>query len=182
MIYGTPIKGEDGLYHAKVTTDDNKRRYVQVKNAKVIDASSDVTFDLSEAKGVNVVDEIHATNIQTAIENSASWFGKNLQDKTIEKIYTKEDTLTADRIHATKVFNSAKEIVDFDVLTPGTECSVMLEYAGLWFAKKAFGPTWNLVQVKINPPPAPEPEPEPEPESTPEMEAYPDDFVIEDDE
>jgi hypothetical protein len=27
-------------------------------------------------------------------------------------------------------------------------CSVIVEFAGLWFAKKAFGPRWNLVQVK----------------------------------
>jgi hypothetical protein len=62
----------------------------------------------------------------------------------------------------------------------------MLEYAGLWFAKKAFGPSWNLVQVKLNPEPEPTPEPEPEPEPTPEpepeIEAYPEDIVIEDDE
>jgi hypothetical protein len=66
----------------------------------------------------------------------------------------------------------------------------MLEYAGLWFAKKVFGPQWNLVQVVMlpepepEPEPTPEPEPEPEPEPTPEpeVEAYPDDIVIEDDE
>ena len=186
MIYGTPQKGDDGFYHAKVRTDDNKRCYVQVKNLKVVDVSSEVTFDLTDAKGLDKIENIHANNIRSAAENSLTWFGKNLQEKAIEKIYTKEDTLSAERISATKVFDSRKELVDFEVLTPGTECSVMLEYSGLWFAKKAFGPTWNLVQVKINPPPTPEPEPEPEPEPTPdpepEIEAYPDDFVMEDDE
>ena len=29
-------------------------------------------------------------------------------------------------------------------------CSIFVEFAGIWFAKKAFGPTWNIVQVKIH--------------------------------
>jgi hypothetical protein len=73
-----------------------------------------------------------------------------------------------------------------DVTLTGIKCSIMLEYAGLWFAKKAFGPTWNLVQVKMNPEPVQEPEPtpesDPEPEPEPEVESYPDEIVIEDDE
>lgn len=191
MIYGSLSKGEDGLYHTKALTDEKKRCYVQVKNLKVSDNDgSEVTFDLSNAVGVEKVEDIHSKNIAHAIENSATWFGKQLPEKTISKVYTKEDTLSADRISATKVFDAKKELVDFEVLTPGTECSTMFEYAGLWFAKKAFGPTWNLVQVKLNPVPEPEPEPEPTPEPEPEVvaepepeiEAYPDEYVIEDDE
>ena len=182
MIYGSLSKGEDGLYHVSALTEEKKRCYVQVKNAKVVDADADVTFDLSNAVGVDKVEAIHAKNVESAIENSQTWFGKQLPEQTINKVYTKEDTLSADRIGATKIFNAKKELVDFEVLTPGTECSVMLEYAGLWFAKKAFGPTWNLVQVKLNPVPEPEPEPEVVPEPEPEIEAYPDEIVIEDDE
>jgi hypothetical protein len=186
MIYGSLSKGEDGLYHVSALTEEKKRCYVQVKNAKVVDVDTDVTFDLSSAVGVDKVEAIHAKNVESAIENSKTWFGKQLPEQTINKVYTKEDTLSADRIGATKVFDAKKELADFEVLTPGTECSVMLEYAGLWFAKKAFGPTWNLVQVKLNPVPEPTPEPEPEPEVVPEpepeIEAYPDEIVIEDDE
>ena len=189
MIYGTLSKGEDGLYHVKALTQDKKRCYVQVRNAVVTDdASGEVTFDLTDATGVENIENIHANNIAAANEHSATWFGKQLPEKTITKVYTKEDTLSADRISATKIFNSKKELVDEDVTLTGIKCSIMLEYAGLWFAKKAFGPTWNLVQVKMNPEPVQEPEPtpesdpEPEPESEPEVESYPDEIVIEDDE
>lgn len=186
MIYGTLSKGEDGLYHVSALTEEKKRCYLQVKNAKVVDVDTDVTFDLSGAIGVDKIEAIHANNVESAIENSKTWFGKQLPEQTIHKVYMKEDTLSADRIAATKVFDVRKELVDFEVLTPGTECSVMFEYTGLWFAKKAFGPTWNLVQVKLNPVPEPAPEPESEPEVVPEpepkIEAYPDEYVIEDDE
>ena len=45
-------------------------------------------------------------------------------------------------------------------------CSIFVEFAGIWFAKKAFGPTWNLVQVKIH-----EEEITPEP-TEPEIDEY----------
>jgi len=187
MIYGSLSKGEDGLYHVKALTEDKKRCYVQVKNAKVVDdVSGEVTFDISDATGVEKIEAIHTQNLTSAIENSETWFGKKLTEKTINKVYTKEDTISAERIPATKVFDASKQLTQIEAFSPGTSCTIMLEYAGLWFAKKAFGPSWNLVQVKLNPEPEPTPEPEPEPEPTPEpepeIEAYPEDIVIEDDE
>ena len=41
-------------------------------------------------------------------------------------------------------------MVDFEIMQPGKGCNVILEFAGLWFAKKAFGSSWNIVQVKIH--------------------------------
>ena len=187
MIYGTLAKGEDGLYHVKAVTDEKRRCYVQVKNALVTeDTDDEVTFDLSSAVGVEKVEDIHANNIAAANENSVTWFGKQLPEKTITKVYTKQDTLSADKISATKVFGANKERLAEVQNLVGSKCSIMLEYAGIWFAKKAFGPQWNLVQVRMLPEPEPEPTPEPEPEPTPEpepeVEAYPDEIVIEDDE
>ncbi len=192
MIYGsTPSKGEDGLYYVKATTDGGKRCYVQVKNVVVTeDTDDEVTFDLSGAVGVENVEAIHANNIAAANENSVAWFTKQLPKKTISKLYTKQDTLFTDKISATKVFGANKERLTEVPNLVGSKCSIVLEYAGLWFAKKVFGPQWNLVQVVMlpepepEPEPTPEPEPEPEPEPTPEpeVEAYPDDIVIEDDE
>ena len=187
MIYGALSKGEDGLYHVKAVTDEKKRCYVQVKNVLVTeDTDDEITLDLTGAIGVEKVEDIHANNITAANENSVTWFGKQLPEKTITKVYTKQDTLSADKISATRVFSANKELLSEAPSLVGSKCSIMLEYAGLWFAKKAFGPQWNLVQVRMLPEPKPEPEPEPEPEPTPEpepeVEAYPDEIVIEDDE
>jgi len=192
MIYGkTPSKGEDGLYHVKAMTDGGKRCYVHVKNVVVTDdTDAELTFDLSGAVGVENVEAIHANNIDAANENSVAWFTKQLPKKTISKLYIKQDTLSADKISATKVFGANRERLTEVPNLVGSKCSIMLEYAGLWFARKKFGPQWNLVQVVMlpepepepEPTPEPEPEPTPEPEPEPEVEAYPDDIVIDDDE
>jgi len=51
----------------------------------------------------------------------------------------------------------------------------LIEFSGLWFAKKAFGPSWNLVQVKVHEEKKSEPE-------IHEKESYPDEYTIQDDE
>jgi hypothetical protein len=51
------------------------------------------------------------------------------------------------------VFSPDQEVIEFESLTDGRECSVILEFSGMWFAKKAFGPTFNLVQLKLHPEP-----------------------------
>ena len=57
----------------------------------------------------------------------------------------------------------------------GSSCTVLIEFSGLWFAKKAFGPSWNLVQVKVHEEKKAEPE-------IHEKESYPDEYTIQDDE
>ena len=43
-----------------------------------------------------------------------------------------------------------KESVEFSSITVGMSCTALVEFSGLWFAKKAFGPSWNIVQLKIH--------------------------------
>ena len=79
--------------------------------------------------------------------------------------------MITDRVDATKVFNMQQEPIDFETVQPGKTCDVILEFAGLWFAKKAFGSTWNIVQVRVHDDPEPI------------LDTYPDEyaFVDEDD-
>ena len=98
--------------------------------------------------------------------------GKELAEKTITSAYTRGETLVTDRISATRVYDHNKEVVTED-LVPGLTCTALIEFSGLWFAKKAFGPSWNLVQMKIHEEKTPEPEFE-------EGETYPDQYIIED--
>jgi hypothetical protein len=70
------------------------------------------------------------------------------------------------------VYDHNKEVVT-EELVPGLTCTALIEFSGLWFAKKAFGPSWNLVQMKIHEEKNPEPEIE-------EEETYPDQYIIED--
>ena len=172
MIYDTVTKGEDGLYHVRAFTDERKKVFVQLNNVKIVDVSEDLAFEPADFTNV---DAVHDLNIQNAVENGEIWFGRKVTDKTIKSAYIRDDTISAERIGNTKVFNADKEVVDFETIEVGSECSVIVEFSGLWFAKKAFGPAWNIVQVKINRPNEPEPEPEKFDET------YPDDYMFEDD-
>lgn len=166
MIYDKLNKGEDGLYHVRAFTDDRKKHFVQLNDVTVVDVGDELIFETESDK----LDAIHELNIQNAIENSQEWFGKNLSEKTLRSAYTRENTLSAERIPGTKVFTHDKSIVDFDTITPGEICSVIVEFSGLWFAKKAFGSSWNIVQVRKR-----------QPEEKFD-ESYPDDYMFEDDE
>jgi len=179
MIYDTLYKGEDGLYHTKAFNDEKKRHFIQLNMVKVVDVdheSGEISLEITGENNQSKIESVHNTNIESAIENSKTWFGKELSEKTISGAYTRGDNLSVDRISATRVFNHAKEPDTFESIVPGVTCTMLIEFQGLWFAKKAFGPSWNIVQVKIHEEEKiPEPEPEPEPEET-----YPDQYMIED--
>ena len=144
MIYNTLAKGEDGLYHVRAFTDERKRYFVQLDDVTITDVGDELVLDVHSDK----VDAIHELNIQNAIDNSEAWFGKKLQEKTLRNAYTRDDALSAERIPSTKIFDHEKAPFDYETLESGEVCSVIVEFAGLWFAKKAFGPRWNVVQVK----------------------------------
>jgi len=175
MIYNTPTTAEDGMRHVRAYTDEKKRCFIQLPNVKVLDVddNAEVSLEITGEENQAKIETVHASNIQSAVENAKEWFGKELSEKTLTNAYTKEESLSTDRIPATRIFNSKNEEVDFEALSPGITCSVFVEFSGLWFAKKAFGPSWNIVQVKIH-----DEEKEPETE-TPEIEAYPDGCMFE---
>lgn len=146
MIYDTIAKGDDGLYHVHAFTDEHKRCFVRLDDVVITDATDDITFDVNAS---TAIDEIHESNIQNAIENGETWFGKKVSEKTIRSAYIRDEALTAECIEQTKIFGSDKELLDREALAVDSKCSVILEFHGMWFAKKAFGPAWNVVQVKI---------------------------------
>lgn len=158
MIYNAPTKGEDGLYFVKTLNDDKRKCLVQLNKVKLTDVSGEIVMDLGSDANTQKINTIDAANLEAAIENCESWFGKKVSDSVIKGAYTSNldnTAMTCDRIEATKVFNMQQEATEFEVLQPDKTCDVILEFAGIWFAKKAFGPTWNVVQVRVHDDPEP---------------------------
>lgn len=150
MIYNAPVKGEDGLYFVKALNDDKRKCLTQLNTVKISDVSGEIVMDVSTGAKI---EEIDTRNLEAALENCESWFGKKLSEGVIKGAYTSSldgTAMTCDRLEATKVFNAQQECIDFDTIQSGKICDVILEFAGLWFAKKAFGPTWNVVQVRVH--------------------------------
>jgi len=179
MLYDKISKGEDGLYHTNASTDDNKRCFIQLNDVKMVNNENDeVSFDLLETDNNTKIADIDKINIKTALENSKEWFGKELPENVITQAYCEgSSVISPDIIDATRVFNSRKELIENGIkdVKIGSSCTVLIEFSGLWFAKKAFGPSWNLVQVKVHEEKKPESE-------IREKESYPDEYTIQDDE
>ena len=180
MIYDTLSKGEDGLYHSRALNDEKKRYFIQLNEVTVSDVdqeTGEVSFEVSGDDNQAKVEAVHVTNLQSALENSKIWFGKDLPEKTVSGAYTRSENLETDRISATRIFDHKKEPVEFNSVSVGMTCTAVIEFSGLWIAKKPFGPTWNIVQLKIHEEKIPEAEAEVEQEET-----YPDQYMIQDSE
>ncbi len=163
MKYGAPKKLPDGRYFLKVTSDAGDRVMVQLNRVHLLTTfteSDDVTMKLSQS-AVDKVAAIDAENIAAAKANCVEWFGKTLADQTLEAAYAKSSqdlTMNTSKARVgsqvvTKVFSHDKNILDTDSLVIDTECDVVLEFSGIWFMKKTFGPIWRIAQVRLLAPP-----------------------------
>lgn len=153
MIYNAPAKGDDGLYFVKALNDDKRKCLVQLNKVKIADISGEIVMDVVSEGNIKKIEDIDARNLSAAHENCETWFGKQLSEGVIKGAYTsslKDGQVTCDRLDITKVFNAQQELIDFDGVQPEKTCDVIIEFAGLWFAKKAFGSTWNVVQVRVH--------------------------------
>uniref|UniRef100_A0AB38ZMA5 Uncharacterized protein n=1 Tax=Mantoniella tinhauana virus 1 TaxID=3111543 RepID=A0AB38ZMA5_9VIRU len=171
MIYNSPIKGEDGLYFVKALDDSKHKILVQLNKVNIAEVSGEVVMDMTSDVNIEKINTIDEQNLEAANENCQSWFGKKLTDSVIRSAYTnslKDGQLSADRLDVTRVFDMQQEAIDFDRVEVGKTCDVILEMSGLWFAKKAFGATWNIVQVRVH--------------DDPILDTYPDGYAFVDEE
>ena len=170
MLYNAPTKGDDGLYFVKALNDSKRKCLVQLNGVRVVDVSGDVVFDLVSESNTQKIGDIDTHNLEAARENCEAWFGKQLGEKVIDGAYTPsvaDGQITGECIEVTKVFNTQQEQLDLEIVQPGKVCDVILEFAGLWFAKKSFGSSWNIVQVRVHPDPV--------------LDTYPEEYAFVDD-
>jgi len=156
MLYNPPSRGDDGLYFVKALNDTKRKCLVQLNKVNVVDVSGDMIFDLASETNVQKIAEIDALNLAAAHENCEAWFGKQLNEKMIEGAYTPSAAngqITGECIEVTRAFNAQQEPVDLEQIQPGKTCDIIVEFSGIWFAKKSFGSSWNVVQVRVHPDP-----------------------------
>jgi hypothetical protein len=155
MKFGAPTKDEDGLYYARVKGDDGKKIFVQLNKVKCTRSSTTMAeFAIEQAGNKKKIRKIEDENIATATEKSEEWFGSELTPEQVKAAYSSifESTgrLGVERIPPTKVFTSNLEQTDFESIAEGKTCNLIVEFAGLYFARSSFGPMWNLVQAKLH--------------------------------
>ena len=82
-----------------------------------------------------------------------SRFQRKVADKTIEAAYVRPaEVMNVTSVQGSKVYKN-KEAVDPATIAEGSVCDIVLEFSGVWFAKKTFGPTWKLAQTRVRPEP-----------------------------
>lgn len=160
-----PRQLSDGRFFVKAITDDTsgERVFVQLNNTTMITElgeDSDVTISVDE-KSLQRVKNVDNAAVVAAKEHSTDWFKKDLPEKTINAAYspslTVENTMNVSKLvlkgqNMTKVYDHERN--EMDAMVPsGVLCDALLEFAGLWFLKKSFGPVWRIVQVRLKPPP-----------------------------
>ena len=192
MFYNTPAKGDDGLYFVKASNDEKRKCLVQLNAVTVSEVSGDMVFDINSDTNADKITDIETQNLGAARDNSVEWFGKQLSEKVINGAYRSVlngGQMTADMITdpPVRVFNINQESIGIEAIQTDKMCDIIVEFAGIWFAKKAFGGHWNVVQVRVHDDPVKEEpvtdvypeeyafvdEPEPEPEPEPEVETEP---------
>jgi len=151
MIFtDTPTQSEDGTYYVRATADDKKKVFVQL-NRITIAEETDFEVNPVSAKKIAAID---AACLSAAFENAEAWFGKPMTEAQLTRAYQgsvdEDGVLSCDTIPPTKIFDADLEVVGLDGLTAGRTVNAIVEFAGLWFAKKTFGPVWNVVQVKMH--------------------------------
>lgn len=162
--FNEPKKTPDGRYYVKVTGDGT---FVQMDNVTMLSPFAEgdsVTLGLND-KSLEELRKYDALVLQAAKENSTLWFQREVQEKTLDTAYTrsfKDTTMNVSKVlKAGKLLSTAydhkHEKIDPNSLTENTQCDVILEFSGVWFAKKTFGPTWRIVQVRTKTPRRPPP-------------------------
>ena len=155
-VFGAPENNE-GEVHVSVRNGNGRPMFKQLNGVVIQEVTNDtISFKLQQEMNCYDDDIVAAANV-----NSEAWFGRKVQEKTLEKAYTssvEEDVLTTtimkDKL---RIYDTEKNIVDVDSLTEGTICNVVVELNRIWFVKRNFGPEWFTVQVKVVKPPETDP-------------------------
>ena len=153
LKFSEPRKLQDGRYFVKVTNDSDQRVIVQMNNITLVTPfaeSADVTISVAD-ESVRQVREYDEIVLVAAREHSTAWFGREVQQRTIDTAYQRsivQNTMNVIKSRVTSAYNSSREAIDPDLLGADAKCDVVLELQGIWFMKKTFGLNWKLVQVR----------------------------------
>jgi hypothetical protein len=153
MEYGKPQKLPDGRYFLRISGKTQ-----QVNGLVLQDSLETKTVNFKVPEGtLDVFKTIDDELLAQAKASKVEWFGKELSDETIMNAFQESVTdgtlgaslsTTKGRVN-TIAFDTQKNQVELQAVSPESKCDVVLELAGLWFLKKSFGPIWRVLQVRV---------------------------------
>jgi hypothetical protein len=149
MKFTTPSKLPDGRYFVKTKNDEGQRVFVQLNKVKLL-------TPFAEGDDVTIQTDYDFTDhdnliLAAAKDNSTAWFGREVQQKTIDAAYQRSvmnQSMNVDKFSGIRVYDASKELLDPNSLEADTVCDCVIELVGVWFMKKTFGCHWRVVQVR----------------------------------
>jgi hypothetical protein len=152
IVYGTPEKLQDGRYFVSASCDSGPI-FVTLRDVAIGEIRDDMVLTLSNVGDVQEIDNVV---INAAEVNSSAWFSKNISRETLVNYYQSslEDSVlqvvpnlnSKGKVNVA-LFGQNKEVIK--TVEPGTVCTVLVQFDGLWFLKRSFGPVWKLVQARV---------------------------------
>lgn len=158
-FYCTDIQIKNGVQSVRVRT----RSHTGGPEKGVLFQSDTVSCSLSgdgvimgcSRKLSDAVSVLDGVVLEHAKTHSEEWFGKNLDDSVVIKMF--QPTIVEDRgemralMLDTDVFDIYRNLCEPSVVHDGCQCVVMMEVVGVYFSKRKFGLRWNVKQILANP-------------------------------
>ena len=162
MKFTEPKQLADGRFFVKVSQDDDRNVTLQLN--KVTLMSNFAESEDSVTVGVQNKDSVLKMEqdiLRAAKENSTSWFGREVQQKTLDAAFTRslsdEGAMNLNKSKRGKIgyFNSDKQEsqTPLNSLEVDAVVDMLVELTGIWFLKKSFGLHWRIIQVRDSPKP-----------------------------
>lgn len=148
--------------------------YVPENNAGPVKYSIDLSFkgydtDPKTKQFMDTVRSIDERMVSLAVENSKTWFGKQMSKEIVEELYRPlvKESKQPDKYAPTmklkirpsrnsndpfgdiQAFTSEKEPFNMKDFQSGTGVKCIIDFSPVWFVNKQFGLTLNLVQLEI---------------------------------
>lgn len=138
------------------------------ENAKFhIDVSLQDVAEITEFK--NKIEELENLIIDDACNNSINWFSKKQSREVIFALFSSSIRYSKDanskypptmkfklpfagNKFKSDAYNNKKEQIDINetTLSKGSKVTCIIQCSGIWIAGNKFGPSFNIVQVKVD--------------------------------
>lgn len=97
--------------------------------------------------------------LKQAFVNNKKWFGKSIDEKTINSIYKRNTIdnfklkipLSTNKTFNGIIYDEHRNIIDQSYIKYGCSVQFILEITGLYFIGNEFGISWKTIQIKVKP-------------------------------
>jgi hypothetical protein len=162
MKFTEPKQLADGRFFVRVTQDDDRNVTLQLNKVTLTstfaESEDEVTIMVQNKESILKMEQ---DILRAAKDNSTSWFGREVQQKTLDAAFTRslsdEGFINLNKPKKGKIgyFNASKQesTVPLNSIEANTVLDVLIELTGIWFLKKSFGLHWRVLQVRDIPVP-----------------------------